>query len=56
MDEEIISNYFVKMNQMYDLKTAVGVEVYINLYIYKYVCHKHLSRAERKKLSDDNIG
>lgn len=27
-----------------------------NLYIYKYVCHKHLSRAERKKLSDDNIG
>ena len=23
--------------------------------IYKYVCHKHLSRAERKKLSDDNI-
>jgi hypothetical protein len=30
MDEEIISNYFVKMNQMYDLKTAVGVEVYIN--------------------------
>ena len=24
--------------------------------IYKYVCHKHLSRAERKKLSDDNIG
>ena len=30
MDEEIISNYFAKMNQMYDLKTAVGVEVYIN--------------------------
>ena len=28
--EEIISNYFAKMNQMYDLKTAVGVEVYIN--------------------------
>mgnify|MGYP001356742295 FL=1 len=24
--------------------------------IYKYVCHKPLSRAERKKLSDDNIG
>ena len=23
--------------------------------IYKYVCHKHLSRAERKKLSDDNM-
>ena len=30
MDEEIISNYFAKMNQMYDLKTAVGVEAYIN--------------------------
>ena len=26
------------------------------IYIYKYVCHKPLSRAERKKLSDDNIG
>ena len=30
MDEEIISNYFAKMNQMYDLKTAVGVDAYIN--------------------------
>ena len=30
MDEEIISNYLAKMNQMYDLKTAVGVEAYIN--------------------------
>ena len=29
-EPEIISNYFAKMNQMYDLKTAVGVEVYIN--------------------------
>ena len=66
MDEEIISNYFAKMNQMYDLNNTRSI-IYIGekYYqfdknsekpIYKYVCHKHLSRAERKKLSDDNIG
>lgn len=30
MDEEIIVNYFAKMNKKYNLKTAVGVEAYIN--------------------------
>ena len=30
MDEEIISHYFAKINEKYDLKTVVGVEAYIN--------------------------
>lgn len=30
MDEDIISRYFAKMNEKYDLKTTVGVEAYIN--------------------------
>lgn len=30
MDEKIISRYFAKMNEKYDLKTVVGVEAYIN--------------------------
>lgn len=29
-DEEIISHYFAKINEKYDLKTVVGVEAYIN--------------------------
>lgn len=30
MDEEIISRYFAKINEKYNLKTVVGVEAYIN--------------------------
>lgn len=30
MDEEIISHYFEKINEKYNLKTVVGVEAYIN--------------------------
>ena len=30
MDEKVISRYFAKINEKYNLKTAVGVEAYIN--------------------------
>lgn len=30
MDEEIISSYFSKVNEKYNLKKATGIEAYIN--------------------------